>query len=271
MLTTPLYTFLAENRDWNDLLAAINSFALVLPAVYVTYVTVWIGDYSLVFRIIFAQLLRSFCGWFTYLPPDPNYLSSYYDFPDIVHCLFQECSGAPKVLPFVSFFSGHVCTMVISGNHMWLHGHKTLSVLVHALDAFQIVRLLATRGHYSIDLIIGWYMAINVSTSAGRLGRYYSRGKPMKEIMPANAIEAFETVTGVADARNEQRMSFLLQDQEVKDLLLRLHKEADDHSSVHTETTLKMLHLHVEATARIIQDRIQRYNSLDKDETGKNE
>jgi len=30
---------------------------------------------------------------------------------------------------------------------------------MHVINVFQIVRLLATRGHYSIDLIIGWVVA----------------------------------------------------------------------------------------------------------------
>jgi hypothetical protein len=112
VLTSHLHRFLEQNRTWNDRLAAINSLALVIPCIYVTYTTVWMGDFTLVFRIIATQLLRSFCGWFTYLPPDPSYLTSYYDFPAIAQCLFQDCNGEPKVLPFVSFFSGHVATLV---------------------------------------------------------------------------------------------------------------------------------------------------------------
>jgi len=269
MLTTHLHHFLAANRDWNDILAALNSFALVIPSLYVTYVTVWIGDYSLVFRVLFTQLMRSFCGWFTYLPPDPNYLASYWDFPDIVQCLFQDCSGTPKVLPFVSFFSGHVCTMVIAGNHMWLQGHTTLAVVVHALDVFQIIRLLATRGHYSIDIIIGWYMATNVSISAGRLGRYYSRGTSMQDAIPHNAIEAFETFTGVSETRNDQRMSKLMKVQEVQDMLLKLAKDDASFESVESVTTLRMVHTHVEATAKRLQTKIHEYSSkvvVEKDE-----
>jgi PAP2 superfamily C-terminal len=273
MLTTPLHKFLAAHRDWNNALAFLNSVAILLPSLYVTYVTVWLGDYSLVFRVIFTQLLRSFCGWFTYLPPDPQYLASSYDFPDILECLWQDCSGEPQVLPFVSFFSGHVCTMVLAGNHLWLSNRTRLAVLVHTLNALQIVRLLATRGHYSIDMIIGWYMAVHVSNSAGRLGRYYSRGTPMHELfLPNTAREAFESVTGVSEARHEQRLSYLLQEQEVKDLLIRLGvKEEEEHShhSVESVTTLRVIHMQVEATARLIQERIQRYNLVlgEKDET----
>lgn len=265
MLTAPIHAFLAQHREWTDVFAAANSLAMAIPVTYVAYVTLWIGDYSLPFRVIAIQLLRSFCGWFTYLPPDPSYLTSYYDFPDIVQCLFQDCSGAPQALPFVSFFSGHVATMVIAGNHMWLSGHKRLSVLVHTLDVLQIVRLLATRGHYSIDIIIAYYMAIYVSNSAGRLGRYYSRGDTsIYEIMPANATEAFETMTGVSDARNEARMSTLMKRKECQELLLRMQEEFGESCSDQTETTARIIHSRVHSRISS-RDSSSSESSKDKD------
>lgn len=166
IVTQPLFEWLRDNRDWNDFLALLNSLVLLVPTIYVTHVTVWKGDYSCVFRVLAVQLLRAFCGWYTYLPPDPTYLSSNYDFPDFVHCLIEGCPSSAEaaaqqqesVIPFVSFFSGHVATMVVAGNHMWLSGYVNMAVLVHVLNVCQIVRLLATRGHYSIDMIIGWYV-----------------------------------------------------------------------------------------------------------------
>jgi len=245
ILTSKLHELLGKNRDLNDLLAALNSIALLIPGAYISYVTVWIGDYSLPFRILSTQLLRSYCGWFTYLPPEPTYLPSYYDFPDIVQCLFQDCVGAPKVLPFVSFFSGHVATMVIAGNHMWMRGYRNLAVLIHTVNAFQIVRLLATRGHYSIDIIIGWYVAVFVTNRAAHLGRYYSRGNAsLHEIMPATPSEAFEAVTGVKVAQNDERMSRLIRRKDVQEFLLTIDEE-EMNKSESSETT-----------ARIIQERM---------------
>lgn len=118
---------------------------------------------------------------------------SNYDFPDIAQCLTKEC-GDPRdaeINPFVSFFSGHVATLVACANHMYLHGYKTMGLGFHAFNVFQIIRLLATRGHYSIDIIIGWFMAAFVSNPAGRLGRHYSRGNEyMSDLLPASAEEA---------------------------------------------------------------------------------
>jgi hypothetical protein len=68
-------------------------------------------------------------------------------------------------------------------------------------NVFQIIRLLATRGHYSIDIIIGWCVAVYVSTPAERLGRHYSRGMKWSDVIPGNHIEAFETFIGVSDMR----------------------------------------------------------------------
>jgi hypothetical protein len=204
VLTSPLYQYLADHRDVNDILAGLNSLILVLPCLYVVKCTLWGGDYTLSFRILATQLFRSFCGWFTYLPPDPTFLMSIYDFPEIVQCLFQECKSSVELepLPFVSFFSGHVATTVIIANHMYMRPkYRTYAVILHALNAFQILRLLATRGHYSIDIIIGWVVAVYVSNPAERVGRYFSRGVGLGTFVPVDAQEAFEAVIGVYDIK----------------------------------------------------------------------
>jgi hypothetical protein len=232
-------------------LAGLNSFILIVPSIYAAYVTVWKGDYSCVFRILSVQLLRALCGWFTYLPPDPSYLNSYYDFPDFVQCLFQDCHAAdqgvaPEVLPFVSFFSGHVATMVVVGNHMALQSSTgPWAILIHILNALQIVRLLATRGHYSIDMIIGWYVAVYVSAPAERLGRYYSRGASVEQIMPKTPLEAFEYATGVSNTRLERRMSALMLRPEVQEALAKMESEGDSDSEIEVSSN---------TTARILQE-----------------
>ena len=114
--------------------------------------------------------------------------------------------------------------------------------MVHALNAFQILRLLATRGHYSIDIIIGWYVAVYVSNVAARLGRHYSKGTPLHEIMPATPVEAFETVTGVTDARNEAHISSLLKRKDVQDFLLNLQEQEEEEKP---ETTARIIHKQV--------------------------
>lgn len=74
-------------------------------------------------------------------------------------------------------------TLVVNANHMYINGFEKLGIFFHVFNVFQIIRLLATRGHYSIDIVIGWYMAVHVSHPAGRLGRHYSRGdKSMEDL-----------------------------------------------------------------------------------------
>jgi hypothetical protein len=258
ILTYPFYEFLKENRDWCDIFAGLNSLVLIFPAIYVTYITVWKGDYSCVFRVLAVQLLRAFCGWFTYLPPDPTYLNSYYDFPDFVHCLFQECKAgdAPEVMPFVSFFSGHCATMVVVGNHMALsNSTRSWAILVHILNVLQVVRLLATRGHYSIDMIIGWYVAVYVSAPAGRLGRYYSQGANVQDILPKTPLEAFDYATGVADTRLQRRMSLLMQRPEVQEALEAMQKEdGEEDVAIQSETTATILQ---ETASKMMQEQAE--------------
>jgi hypothetical protein len=79
--------------------------------------------------------------------------------------------------------------------------HQTYAVVLHALNTFQILRLLATRGHYSIDIIIGWVVAVYVSNPAERLGRYYSHGVLFRTLVPGDAREAFEAVIGLHDIK----------------------------------------------------------------------
>lgn len=72
--------------------------------------------------------------------------------------------------------------------------HTCLAVCLHCFNWIQAIRLLATRGHYSIDLIIGYIVAAFVSSPAERLGVYYSRGIP--PVLPG-LVEAFEILVGV--------------------------------------------------------------------------
>jgi SHS2 domain-containing protein len=68
-------------------------------------------------------------------------------------------------------------------------------------------------------------MAVYVSNPAGRLGRYYSRGKSLSEVVPMNATEAFETFTGVWDVKKEARMSRMMKKQDLQAVLLKMEEE----------------------------------------------
>lgn len=159
----------------------------------------------LVYAIATLHRSFSFLLWHSrYLPPDPEFIPSSFDFPEIFLCLLQDCSVESQtaqkgqtavIVPFVTFFSGHIATILIIANHLYIRKHTRVSVCLHCFNWFQAIRLLATRGHYSIDLIIGYVVAVFVSSPAERLGLYYSwRVLPT---LPQSLIETFEVLVGV--------------------------------------------------------------------------
>lgn len=146
-----------------------------------------------------------------YLPPDPQFLMSYYDFPEILLCFIEDCSAQSHktqeeelqtnvIVPFVTFFSGHIATLLIIANHLYMRKYFRASILLHCCNWFQAIRLLATRGHYSIDLIIGYVVAVFVSSPAERLGLYYSCG--ILPTLPQNLVQTFEMLVGVGGNSN---------------------------------------------------------------------
>ncbi|KAL3816371.1 hypothetical protein ACHAXA_000449 [Cyclostephanos tholiformis] len=197
ILTKPIHSYLARRRDVNDVLALGNSVLLIAPLAYVVYVTLWKGDFRLSFRLIATHLFRSLCGWFTYLPPDSEFLASSWDFPEIFLCLFGKCSITGQE-NFLTFFSGHVATIVLIANYLYNEKCTRVSICLHCFNWLQVVRLLATRGHYSIDLIIGYVVAVWVSSPAERLGLYYSQGT-IQPSLPS-MVETFEALIGVSES-----------------------------------------------------------------------
>ena len=244
ILTRPMHSYLSRHREFNDALALGNSLLLTLPMVYVIYVTSWKGDFRLSFRLIATHLFRSLCGWFTYLPPDSEFLSSLYDFPEIFFCLFDDCASnrISAAGNFVTFFSGHVSTVVLIANHLYLAKFTRLSICLHCFNWLQIFRLLATRGHYSIDLIIGYVVAVWVSIPAERLGLYYSLyGLDPEPMECPGMIETFETLIGVSEPEDRFKTRMLLEP-------TLLHEHAyetkdnicHDTHNVHSDTSVRI-------------------------------
>lgn len=243
ILTRPMHSYLSRHREINNALALCNSLLLTLPLIYVIYVTSWKGDFRLSFRLIATHLFRSLCGWFTYLPPDSDFLSSSYDFPEIFFCLFEDCTSRITTAGnFVTFFSGHVATIVLIANHLYLNKFTRLSICLHCFNWLQIFRLLATRGHYSIDLIIGYVVAVWVSIPAERLGLYYSLYGLDPEPMECPCmIKTFETLIGVSQTEDRFKTRMLLQ----PDTLLHHEYKTRDNTChdthiVHSETSVRI-------------------------------
>lgn len=90
-------------------------------------------------------------------------------------------------------------------------------------------------------MIIGWFVAVYVSRPAGRLGRYYSRGK-MDTLQATSVTDAFEKAIGVFDERRSRKMSMLAKKEELKNALADLDDDAlvDLRESV-VETTATLM------------------------------
>jgi hypothetical protein len=85
---------------------------------------------------------RGLLGCSTQLPLPAEFLGSPMDFP-------------VGNVSFFLFYSGHVAGAVIASLDMRRVGRYRLAALYDALNLAQVVRLLACRGHYTIDLAVG--------------------------------------------------------------------------------------------------------------------
>ena len=116
--------------------------------------------------------------------------------------------------------------------------HTFLSVCLHCFNWLQTIRLLATRGHYSIDLIIGYVVAVFVSSPAERLGLCYSHG--ISPALPRNIVETFEILVGVgvSESNEYQKVNGLnTHTSFVPDSIIYSH---DDQNNVQSETSVRV-------------------------------
>lgn len=122
----------------NDFAAFCNSLLVLCIFLHILKVTLWQGDFGLVARIIFTQLLRGISGWITYLPPSAQFLPSKFDVPEIFSsgvltngpAHFVSSFGAPdaadsELIPFVCFFSGHVANTAIPAHPLHVFAFDT--------------------------------------------------------------------------------------------------------------------------------------------------
>ncbi|AQK82308.1 hypothetical protein Zm00014a_035658 [Zea mays] len=142
-------------RPWlNSLLAALNTVFVAMQAAYILWAI--LGEQRP--RAAVATLMMFTCrgalGCATQLPLPEEFLGSGMDFP-------------VGNVSFFLFFSGHVAGAVIAAADMRREGRLALARLYDALNALQGVRLLACRGHYTIDLAVGVGAGILFDTLSG--------------------------------------------------------------------------------------------------------
>ncbi|CAF1307836.1 unnamed protein product, partial [Rotaria sp. Silwood1] len=160
-LTQPLHDILGSNMFVHHCLAFLNTLGMYILMIYtVIGIGYWQGKPGLIVVEICIFIVRLICGWLTQLPYSTEYLASQHDFPDCLTNLFRstvsdELSSRRQHANFFFFYSGHAALVSLLAVHFYRIGHLHYSFACHIFNFLQILRLLATRGHYTIDLITG--------------------------------------------------------------------------------------------------------------------
>ncbi|GAB2269495.1 resistance to o-dinitrobenzene [Dionaea muscipula] len=152
-----LNRILASRPTINTLLATLNTTA------YIFWTFLVEGRLRPGVAALFMFTCRGILGYSTQLPLPQDFLGSGADFP-------------VGNLSFFLFFSGHVAGSVIASLDMRRVQRNELAWTFDVLNAFQVLRLLATRGHYTIDLAVGVGAGILFDHLAGK----YELERPRK-------------------------------------------------------------------------------------------
>ncbi|KAG2612719.1 phosphatidylcholine:diacylglycerol cholinephosphotransferase 1-like [Panicum virgatum] len=142
-------------RPWlNSLLAALNTVFVAMQAGYILWAILAEQRPRAAVAALMMFTCRGVLGCATQLPLPEEFLGSGMDFP-------------VGNVSFFLFFSGHVAGAVIAAADMRREGRLALARLYDALNLLQVVRLLACRGHYTIDLAVGVGAGVLFDTIAG--------------------------------------------------------------------------------------------------------
>jgi len=108
---------------------------------------------ALILRALVCGVLRMSVGVLTQLPAPAEYVAVAGDWPPPPSA---ECSG------FIFNPSGHVVASVITSMALRRQGRTSVAWLVDAGCLLQSLRLIATRGHYTVDIITAVLLSIVV-------------------------------------------------------------------------------------------------------------
>ncbi|XP_065865217.1 phosphatidylcholine:diacylglycerol cholinephosphotransferase 1-like [Euphorbia lathyris] len=142
LVTQPLHRLLSSWPELNTLLAALNTVFVGMQTTYILWTWVIEGRPRSTISTLFMFTCRGILGYSTQLPLPEEFLGSGVDFP-------------VGNVSFFLFFSGHVAGSVISSLDMRRMQRWELAWTFDVLNVLQVVRLLGTRGHYTIDLAAG--------------------------------------------------------------------------------------------------------------------
>ncbi|CAA6662064.1 unnamed protein product [Spirodela intermedia] len=135
---------------------------VVMQAAYILSTLLIEGRGRSTIAVVFMFTCRGILGYSTQLPLPQEFLGSGVDFP-------------VGNVSFFLFFSGHVAGSVIASLDMRRTGRQAMAAAFDALNLLQVLRLLATRGHYSIDLAAGVGAGVLFDVLAGKYEKSHRR------------------------------------------------------------------------------------------------
>ncbi|KAL6568023.1 resistance to o-dinitrobenzene [Orobanche hederae] len=153
--TTTLHRLLAARPALNTLLAGLNTVFVGMQTAYILWTWLVEGRPRATISALFMFTCRGILGYATQLPLPEGFLGSGADFP-------------VGNVSFFLFYSGHVAASVIASLDMKRMQRLQLSHAFDILNVLQVVRLLSTRGHYTIDLAVGVGAGILFDSLAGK-------------------------------------------------------------------------------------------------------
>lgn len=184
-LTAGLYRWFKRSPVGNDVVAGLNTLA-GFGGVLAVMPRYGPRDVICVGLLFFGRALM---GMATMLPRPQEYIGSKWDFPQTLWTLSASATQGWKsamAMPldetdrFFLFWSGHVTYPQMAAVRCWESGRKgwrVAAVLIQIANLTQALRMIAIRGHYTIDvlagLLVGWAAA---RISPGRLGDGLSLG-----------------------------------------------------------------------------------------------
>ncbi|KAJ0249247.1 Phosphatidylcholine:diacylglycerol cholinephosphotransferase 1 [Hirschfeldia incana] len=162
VVTRSLNRVLASSPDLNTLLAALNTVFVAMQTTYIVWTWLMEGRPRATISACFMFTCRGILGYSTQLPLPQDFLGSGVDFP-------------VGNVSFFLFYSGHVAGSMIASLDMRRMQRLRLAMLFDILNVLQSIRLLGTRGHYTIDLAVGVGAGILFDSLAGKYEEMMSK------------------------------------------------------------------------------------------------
>lgn len=179
-MTQSLHQYLRMHQSLHHYLACLNSLGMNM---LMSYTVIGIGYYhgrpGITVLVGGIFLMRLACGWLTQLPYASEYLASDLDFPDCLINLFHSSASRfhqRQHSNFIYFFSGHVALASLVSTYLRQTGRRHLSYACSLFNILQMIRLVATRGHYTIDLIGGVFVGTYAYSFMEPVDKYMMTG-----------------------------------------------------------------------------------------------